>query len=47
MKVSNLVVRYLETEGVKYVFGVPGEENEELTKKLDSDLCEMSEFPEL
>ncbi len=28
MKVSDLVVRCLEAEDVKYVFGVPGEENE-------------------
>lgn len=30
MKVSDLVVKCLETEGVRYVFGLPGEENEDL-----------------
>ena len=27
MKVSDLLVRALENEGVRYIFGVPGEEN--------------------
>ena len=27
MKASDLFVRSLEQEGVKYIFGVPGEEN--------------------
>ena len=35
MKVSDLVVRCLENEGVRYVFGVPGEENEDLLFSLD------------
>ncbi|MDN5835318.1 MAG: acetolactate synthase large subunit [bacterium] len=30
MKVSDLFVKALEKEGVKYVFGVPGEENQDL-----------------
>jgi acetolactate synthase-1/2/3 large subunit len=30
MKVSDLLVKCLEAEGVRYVFGVPGEENEDL-----------------
>lgn len=34
MKVSDLVVRCLENEGVRYVFGVPGEENEDLLFSL-------------
>ena len=28
MKVSDLFVKCLENEGVRYVFGLPGEENE-------------------
>ncbi len=34
MKVSDLFVRSLENEGVKFVFGVPGEENEDLLFSL-------------
>ncbi len=34
MKVSDLVVRCLETEGVRYIFGLPGEENEDLLFSL-------------
>jgi len=33
--VADLVVRCLEAEGVRYVFGVPGEENESLLFALD------------
>jgi len=36
MKVSDLIVRCLETEGVKYVFGLPGEENEDLLFSLEN-----------
>lgn len=35
MKVSDLVVSCLETEGVKYVFGLPGEETEDLLFSLE------------
>ncbi|MCH2448531.1 MAG: acetolactate synthase large subunit [Gracilimonas sp.] len=35
MKVSDLFVKALENEGVRYVFGVPGEENEDLLFSLD------------
>lgn len=35
MKVSDLFVRSLENEGVNYVFGVPGEENEEVLFSLE------------
>ncbi len=35
MKVSDLVVKCLENEGVRYVFGVPGEENEDLLFSLE------------
>ncbi len=34
MKASDLLVKCLETEEVKYVFGVPGEENEDLLFSL-------------
>ncbi|MEK6867599.1 MAG: thiamine pyrophosphate-binding protein, partial [Nanoarchaeota archaeon] len=34
MKVSDLIVKCLETEGVKYVFGLPGEETEDLLFSL-------------
>ena len=34
MKVSDLVVRCLENEGVDYIFGVPGEENIDLMDSL-------------
>lgn len=36
MKVSDLLVKCLEAEGVRYVFGVPGEENEDLLFSLDA-----------
>ena len=36
MKVSDLLVRCLENEGVKYVFGLPGEENEDLLFSLEA-----------
>jgi acetolactate synthase I/II/III large subunit len=36
MKVSDLVIRCLEAEGVKYVFGVPGEETEDLLFSLEN-----------
>jgi acetolactate synthase-1/2/3 large subunit len=36
MKVSDLIVKCLENEGVKYIFGVPGEENEDLLFSLEN-----------
>ena len=36
MKVSDLIIRCLEREGVKYVFGLPGEENEDLLFSLEN-----------
>ncbi len=36
MKVSDLFVRCLENEGVKYIFGVPGEETEDLLFSLEN-----------
>ena len=41
MKVSDLVVRCLEAEGVRYVFGVPGEENEDLLFSLEDSTIEF------
>jgi acetolactate synthase-1/2/3 large subunit len=35
MKVSDLIVKCLENEGVKHIFGVPGEENEDLLFSLE------------
>ena len=34
MKASDLMVKALETEGVKYVFGIPGEENMDFLESL-------------
>ena len=36
MKVSDLFIKCLENEGVRYVFGVPGEENEDLLFSLEA-----------
>ncbi len=39
MKASDLFVRALETEGVRYIFGIPGEENLDLLNSLkDSNI---------
>ncbi len=35
MKVSDLIVKSLEAEGVEYIFGLPGEENEDLLFSLE------------
>ncbi len=35
MKVSELIVKSLEAEGVEYIFGLPGEENEDLLFSLE------------
>jgi acetolactate synthase-1/2/3 large subunit len=34
MKVSDLVVKCLEAEGVEYIFGLPGEETTDLMMSL-------------
>ncbi|MFU8770142.1 MAG: thiamine pyrophosphate-binding protein, partial [Desulfotignum sp.] len=34
MKVSDLLVKALENEGVRYVFGIPGEENLDFLESL-------------
>ena len=48
MKVSDLLVKCLEAEGVRYVFGVPGEENEDLLFSLaDSTIRFVSTRHEL
>lgn len=41
MKVSDCFVECLENEGVQYVFGVPGEENEDLLFSLDDSDIEF------
>jgi len=35
MKVTDLFVKCLENEGVQYIFGVPGEENEDFLFSLE------------
>ena len=35
MKASDLFVKCLETEGIEYVFGVPGEENADFMMSLE------------
>ena len=35
MKASDLLVRCLETEGIEYIFGVPGEENADFMLSLE------------
>ena len=41
MKASDLLVRCLETEGVKYIFGVPGEENADFMMSLEGSAIEF------
>jgi len=41
MTVAELLVRCLEAEGVRYVFGVPGEENEDLLFALEDSSIEF------
>ena len=35
MKASDLLVKCLETEGIEYIFGVPGEENADFMMSLE------------
>ena len=35
MKASDLLVKCLETEGIEYIFGVPGEENADFMISLE------------
>ncbi|HEY8060383.1 MAG TPA: thiamine pyrophosphate-binding protein, partial [Acidimicrobiales bacterium] len=35
MKASDLLVRCLDAEGIRYVFGVPGEENADVMMSLE------------
>jgi acetolactate synthase-1/2/3 large subunit len=40
MRSADLFIRCLENEGVKYIFGIPGEENLDMMDALlDSDIC--------
>lgn len=41
MKASDLFVKCLENEGVQYIFGVPGEENEDLLFSLEDSSIEF------
>ena len=41
MKASDLFVRCLEAEGVRYIFGVPGEENADFMMSLESSPIEF------
>jgi acetolactate synthase-1/2/3 large subunit len=41
MTVSDLFVKCLEAEGIRYIFGVPGEENEELLFSLENSPIEF------
>lgn len=41
MRTSDLLVRCLENEGVRYIFGVPGEENEALLFSLQDSAIEF------
>ncbi len=41
MKASDLFVRCLESEGVEYIFGVPGEENLDLIESLRTSAIEL------
>ena len=41
MKVSDLFVKCLENEGVRYVFGVPGEENEDLLFSMENSFIQF------
>lgn len=41
MKVSDLIVKCLENEGVRYVFGLPGEETEDLLFSLEDSGIEF------
>jgi acetolactate synthase-1/2/3 large subunit len=41
MKASDLFVRALEAEGVKYVFGIPGEENLDLLESLRTSTIKL------
>ncbi len=39
MNAAEVLVKCLENEGVQYIFGIPGEENQKLTEHLKA-LCE-------
>ena len=41
MKASDLFVECLEAEGVRYVFGIPGEETLDLNESLDGSAIEF------
>jgi len=41
MKTSDLLVQVLENEGVKYIYGIPGEENLDFLESLRSSSIEL------
>jgi len=41
MKVSDLLVKALENEGVKYIFGIPGEENLDFLESLKNSTIQL------
>ena len=41
MKAADLFIQCLEAEGVKYIFGVPGEENAEFMMSLENSSIEF------
>ena len=41
MKASDLFVRALESEGVKYIFGIPGEENLDFLESLKNSSIKL------
>ena len=41
MKTSDLLVKALETEGVEYIFGIPGEENLDFVDSLQHSSIEL------
>ena len=45
MKVSDLIVKSLEAEGVEYIFGLPGEENEDLLFSLEKSTIKFINQP--
>ena len=41
MKASDLFVRVLESEGVEFIFGVPGEENLDILNSLQGSTIKL------
>jgi acetolactate synthase-1/2/3 large subunit len=41
MKASELIVKAVESEGVEYIFGIPGEENLDLLDSLSRSSIQL------